>query len=72
MNRPRFERRAPVDASDLWAIPIGAGVCKVWLRPSDDSINAFAEPQFTIAHDGAGQPKVQVLGLNLQFPLARK
>jgi len=37
------------------------------------SINAFAEPQFTVAHDGAGQPKFQVFkGLNLRFPLARK
>jgi hypothetical protein len=52
---------------------IGAGAGKVWLRPGGASINAFAEPQFTVAHDGAGQPKFQVfMGLNLQFPLARK
>jgi hypothetical protein len=60
-------------AKDTWSIPIGAGAGKVWLRPKGVTINAFAEPQFTVAHDGAGQPKLQVfMGLNLQFPLARK
>jgi hypothetical protein len=60
-------------ARDTWVIPIGAGVGKVWLRPGGPTINAFAEPQFTVAHDGAGQPKLQVfMGLNLQFPLGRK
>jgi hypothetical protein len=60
-------------ARDAWSIPISAGAGKVWLRPGGASINAFAEPQFTVAHDGAAQPKFQVfMGLNLQFPLARK
>jgi hypothetical protein len=43
-------------ARDAWSIPIGAGAGKVWLRPGGASINVFAEPQFTVAHDGAGQP----------------
>jgi len=31
-----------------------------------------AEPQWTVAHDGDGQPKFQVFaGLNLQFPIGR-
>jgi hypothetical protein len=60
-------------ARDTWVIPIGAGAGKVWLRPGGVTINAFAEPQFTVAHSGTGQPKFQVfMGLNLQFPLARK
>jgi hypothetical protein len=60
-------------AQDAWVIPIGAGVGKVWLRPDGATINAFAEPQFTVAHDGAGQPKFQVfMGLNLQLPPAKK
>jgi len=60
-------------ARDAWVIPIGAGVGKVWLRPGGTSINIFGEPQFTVAHDGAGQPKFQVfMGLNLQLPLTRK
>jgi hypothetical protein len=29
----------------------------------------WLEPQFTILHDGTGQPKMQLFaGLNLQFP----
>ncbi len=31
--------------------------------------NIFLEPQFSILHEGAGQPKVQFfVGINLQFP----
>jgi len=57
-------------AQDVWSIPIGAGAGKVWLRPGGSSINVFAEPQFTVAHEGAGQPKFQVfMGMNLQFPV---
>ena len=41
-------------ARGTWAIPFGAGVGKVWLRPGAATVNAFAEPQFTVAHDGAG------------------
>lgn len=56
-------------AQDTYVVPIGAGVGKVWLR-GGTTINVFAEPQFSVAHDGAGQPKFQVfLGANLQFPL---
>jgi len=59
-------------AQDTYVIPIGGGIGKVWVRPGA-TINAFAEPQFTIAHDGAGQPTFQMfMGLNLQFPLGRK
>jgi hypothetical protein len=36
------------------------------------TVNVFAEPQWTVAHDGAGQPKFQVFaGVNLQFPIGR-
>ena len=60
-------------AHDTWVIPIGVGLGKVWLRPGGSTINAFAEPQFTVAHHGAGQPKFQMfMGVNLQFALARK
>jgi hypothetical protein len=56
-------------AQDAWSIPIGAGAGKVWKRPSGATINAFAEPQFTLAHEGAGQPKFQVFtGVNVQLP----
>jgi hypothetical protein len=58
---------------NAWVIPLGAGVGKVWPRPSGTTINAFVEPQFSVAHDGDGQPKFQVFtGLNLQFSLHGK
>jgi len=60
-------------AQDTFAIPIGAGAGKVAILNSGVTVNVFAEPQFTIAHEGAGQPKFQVfMGLNLQFPIGRK
>ena len=53
-----------------YAIPIGLGVGKVWLMPDKSTLNAFVEPQWTVSHDGAGQPKFQVFaGINLQFPI---
>ena len=56
-----------------YAIPLGSGAGKVWLMHGGISINLFAEPQWTVAHDGVGQPKFQVFGgLNLQFPIKGK
>jgi hypothetical protein len=52
-----------------YAIPIGLGAGKIW-KQGTTTLNLFAEPQWTVAHDGNGQPKFQVfMGLNLQFPL---
>jgi len=54
---------------DTYYIPIGAGLGKVW-KGGSITYNAFAEPQWTVDHDGDGVPKFQVFfGLNLQFPL---
>ncbi|WP_408096888.1 hypothetical protein ACJVC5_17770 [Peredibacter sp. HCB2-198] len=51
-------------------IPIGAGAGKVWKLKSGTIMNLFVEPQWTIAHEGDGQPNFQTfMGLNLQFPL---
>jgi len=56
-----------------YVIPIGAGAGKVFLLSDGTTINVFAEPQWTIAHHGAGQPEFQVfMGVNMQFPLQRK
>ena len=56
-------------AQDTYAIPMGIGAGKVWLR-GGTTINAFVEPQLTVAHDGVGQPKIQIFsGVNLQFPI---
>jgi hypothetical protein len=49
-------------------MPLGFGVGKV-MRAGNIVYNMFVEPQFTILHDGTGQPKVQLFaGLHLQFP----
>jgi hypothetical protein len=56
-----------------YVIPIGTGAGKVWLLHSGTSINVFAEPQWTVAWNGAGQPHFQVFGgINMQFPLRMK
>lgn len=59
-------------ADDDYVIPLGLGAGKVWLLHSGTSVNLFAEPQWTVAHDGDGQPRFQVFaGVNLQFSLGK-
>ena len=49
-------------------IPIGLGAGRVW-KAGTTTCNLFAEPQWTVAHDGSGAPKFQIFfGLNLQLP----
>jgi len=48
-------------------VPIGFGIGKV-VKSGNTVFNMFIEPQFTILHDGIGQPELQIFaGLNLQF-----
>lgn len=50
-------------------VPVGLGGGKIW-KAGGVTYNLFAEPQWTVAHDGDGVPKFQVFfGLNMQFPL---
>lgn len=52
-------------------IPVGLGVGKVWKLAGGTTLNLFAEPQYTVAHEGVA-PQWQIFtGLNLQFPLTR-
>lgn len=54
-------------------IPVGFGVGKVWKQKNGVVWNLFAEPQWTMAHEGEGVPNYQTfVGLNLQFPLGEK
>jgi hypothetical protein len=54
---------------DTYSIPVGLGFGKVW-KAGKTTMNLFAEPQWTVAHAGDGQPKFQLFfGLNMQFPL---
>jgi hypothetical protein len=57
---------------DAYALPLGAGLGHVRVLGSGTTVNLFLEPQWTLAHKGAGQPQFQLYaGVNLQFPLAR-
>jgi hypothetical protein len=54
--------------SGSYVVPIGFGIGQV-LKAGGIIYNLFLEPQFSILHEGTGQPKVQIFtGLNLQFP----
>lgn len=51
-----------------YTVPIGFGIGQV-IKQGKIVYNIFLEPQFSILHEGTGQPKVQLFaGLNLQFP----
>jgi len=48
-------------------IPIGIGAGKIW-KAGGTTFNLFAEPQWTVSHDGSGLPKFAVyMGLNMTF-----
>ncbi len=53
--------------NDRYHVPMGLGVGKV--IPTEGIVyNCFIETQYTILHDGAGQPETQLfLGFNMQF-----
>jgi hypothetical protein len=50
-----------------YSIPIGAGLGKV-VKMGKVVFNFYLEPQYTVLHEGAGQPEYQILfGFNTQF-----
>ncbi|WP_420996885.1 hypothetical protein ACKI2N_028610 [Cupriavidus sp. 30B13] len=53
--------------SNDYYIPLGLGAGKVW-KEGKTIFNAFIEPQYSVAHKGAGQPQWTVFaGLNMTF-----
>ena len=53
-------------AGSNYYIPIGFGAGKIWKTSDGTLYNLFAEPQWTVAHDGDGLPKFSVFfGLNV-------
>ncbi|MEN8164181.1 MAG: hypothetical protein ABFS37_08630 [Acidobacteriota bacterium] len=53
--------------NDSYSVPLGFGIGKV-VQKGTTVFNMFIEPQFTILHDGVGQPEFQIFtGLNFQF-----
>ena len=51
-------------------IPVGFGAGKVWSFGNGSTVNAFAEPQYSVIHSGVGVPIWQIFaGINFQFAL---
>lgn len=51
-------------------IPLGAGLGKIWKSSDGTLVNLSVEPQWTVAHEGDGQPEFQILmAFGLVFPL---
>lgn len=53
--------------NDAYYIPVGLGFGKAW-KEGKTIMNAFIEPQYSVAHHGPGQPQWTVFaGLNMTF-----
>ncbi|MCB1779918.1 MAG: hypothetical protein KDJ34_07455 [Candidatus Competibacteraceae bacterium] len=66
-----YLRAAPIWAYNLktddYSVPLGVGIGQV-IKKGKTVYNIFAEPQFSVADDGPGQPEWQIfLGFNMQF-----
>lgn len=56
---------------DTWSIPVGLGVGKLWHVDDDIKMNAFIEPQYTVASEGVG-PKWRIFaGINFSYSLEK-
>ena len=71
VGKGTYLRSAPVWAfnleADAYNVPLGLGIGKV-VRNNQTVFNMFIEPQWTMLHDGVGQPEFTIFaGLNLQF-----
>jgi hypothetical protein len=71
LGKGTYLRMAPLWIFNLedetYNVPLGFGVGKV-VKAGRTVFNIFIEPQFTILHDGVGQPEMQIFaGLNMQF-----
>ncbi|TIN48127.1 MAG: hypothetical protein E5Y32_05530 [Mesorhizobium sp.] len=56
--------------NDTYYIPVGFGVGKVLQVNDKVTMNAFIEPQYTVASEGIGNPEWQIFaGVNFQFAL---
>ncbi len=71
LGKGTYLRSAPLWVFDLendtYNVPIGFGIGKV-VKKNKTVFNMFIEPQFTVLHDGVGQPELTIFAaLNLQF-----
>ncbi len=56
---------------DTWSIPVGLGVGKMWHLNEDIKMNAFVEPQFTVASSGPGPNWRIFAGINFSYSLEK-
>ncbi len=71
LGKGTYLRGAPIWSfnleNDSYSIPFGLGIGQV-VKKDNTVFNIFIEPQWTILHDGVGQPEFTVfIGLNMQF-----
>jgi hypothetical protein len=71
LGKGTYLRSAPLWVFDLendtYNVPFGVGIGKI-LKVDRTVFNMFIEPQWTVLHDGVGQPEFTVfVGLNMQF-----
>lgn len=71
-----YLRTSPISAFNLetnsYNVPLGLGIGKVF-KAGNQLYNIFIEPQYTILHDGVGQPELQIFGgVNIQFIKKKK
>jgi hypothetical protein len=71
LGKGTYLRGAPVWVydfeNDSYSVPFGLGIGQV-IKNDKTVYNIFIEPQWTILHDGVGQPEFTVFaGLNIQF-----
>jgi hypothetical protein len=71
LGKGTYLRTAPLWVFDIendsYNVPLGFGIGKI-VKSGHTVFNMFIEPQFTVLHDGVGQPELQIFaGLNLQF-----
>ncbi len=71
LGKGTYLRGAPIWVYDFenssYSIPFGLGIGKV-IKNDTVVYNIFIEPQWTLLHDGVGQPEFTVfVGLNFQF-----
>jgi hypothetical protein len=71
LGRGLYLRAAPIWVynfeNDAYSVPLGVGIGKV-VKKGNKVFNFFVEPQWSVAHDGPGQPEWQIyFALNMQF-----
>jgi len=71
LGKGTYLRMAPLWIFNLedetYNVPLGFGIGKI-VKAGHTVFNIFVEPQFTVLHDGVGQPELQIFaGLNMQF-----